>query len=298
MKKMKYVVPNISQFQAKDSARRSSAASTARRPGGGPSRTSIRWQKSSSRISRRRTITCRAWGASEVYMQMMFWADAVERAGTFYPLEVIKALEADKSAVDLGKVCYRAGDHQMVVRSRWWSGKKPGEMKGQDDFFDIRRYGAGRTGDAAARRDRLQLAGHQRLIGASARRIVMGGRRSCGARPLFAISADRPVSLSDALDRSAVSFAGLQRPRARQPAGADRAAGSRIILGTLGVLNFAHGAMFMLGAYAVSSCSTIRIHSCAALGRRALVLLVGRAWPRARPDPLLSTPGRRKTRSW
>ena len=34
------------------------------------------------------------WGASEIYLQLMLWADAVTRAGSFYPVDVIKALEA------------------------------------------------------------------------------------------------------------------------------------------------------------------------------------------------------------
>ena len=32
------------------------------------------------------------WGANNAYMQFALWADAVERAGTFYPPDVIKAL--------------------------------------------------------------------------------------------------------------------------------------------------------------------------------------------------------------
>ena len=55
------------------------------------------------------------WGASEIYLQMIAGADAVSRAGTFYPGEVIKALEAGLMIDSIyGTVWYRAGDHQMV----------------------------------------------------------------------------------------------------------------------------------------------------------------------------------------
>ena len=57
-------------------------------------------------------------GASEVYVQMLVWADAVERAGSFYPIDVIKSLKRQKVNSIYGEVYYRAGDHQMVVPFR------------------------------------------------------------------------------------------------------------------------------------------------------------------------------------
>ena len=45
-------------------------------------------------------------------------------------------------------------------------------------------------------------------------------------------------------------LAAVQRAGARRAARADLAPGLTIIYGTLGVLNLAHGAMFMLGGYA------------------------------------------------
>jgi hypothetical protein len=69
---------------------------------------------------------------------MLVWADAVERAGTFYPIEVIKALEAgDKVDSIYGKVWYRAGDHQMVRPIPVVVAQKPGEMQGPEDFYRI-----------------------------------------------------------------------------------------------------------------------------------------------------------------
>jgi branched-chain amino acid transport system substrate-binding protein len=47
------------------------------------------------------------------YVQTLLYADAVERAGTFYPPEVIKALEGfEFDGLGNGKTLYRAEDHQ------------------------------------------------------------------------------------------------------------------------------------------------------------------------------------------
>jgi hypothetical protein len=75
---------------------------------------------------------------SEIYLQMIVWADAVARAGTFYPVEVIKALEAGhKLDTIYGTVWYRAGDHQMVRPVPVMVGKTPAEMKGPEDYYRI-----------------------------------------------------------------------------------------------------------------------------------------------------------------
>jgi ABC-type branched-subunit amino acid transport system substrate-binding protein len=56
------------------------------------------------------------------YVQALLYADAVERAGTFYPPEVIKALEGfEFDGMGNGPTLYRAEDHQcfkevLVVR--------------------------------------------------------------------------------------------------------------------------------------------------------------------------------------
>ena len=43
------------------------------------------------------------------------WADAVERAKTFYPVAVIKAYEAGhKIQSTVGEVWFRGADHQLV----------------------------------------------------------------------------------------------------------------------------------------------------------------------------------------
>jgi ABC-type branched-subunit amino acid transport system substrate-binding protein len=69
---------------------------------------------------------------------MLVWADAVERAGTFYPIEVIKALESGTKVNSIyGEVYYRAADHQMVRPVPVMVGKQPSEMKAPNDFFRI-----------------------------------------------------------------------------------------------------------------------------------------------------------------
>jgi ABC-type branched-subunit amino acid transport system substrate-binding protein len=79
-----------------------------------------------------------SWPAHIAYSQMMCWADAVERAKSFNPVQVIKALEAGhKMQLPLGEVYYRAGDHQQVRPVPVVVGKKPSEMRNKDDFFQV-----------------------------------------------------------------------------------------------------------------------------------------------------------------
>ncbi len=94
LSKMKYVVPNISQFQAKELG-----ASIM----GGAYGTQAWWWTEEDTYPLAKLFVEEfeqknhykpEWGASEVYIQLMVWADAVARAGTFYPIEVIKALES------------------------------------------------------------------------------------------------------------------------------------------------------------------------------------------------------------
>jgi len=138
LSKMKYVVPNISQFQAKELG----AAIM-----GGTYGTQAWWWTEEDTyplaklfvedFEKKNNYKPR-WGASEVYIQMLVWADAVERAGTFYPIEVIKALEAGHKINSIyGEVYYRGGDHQMVRPVPVMVGKKPSEMKGSEDFFQV-----------------------------------------------------------------------------------------------------------------------------------------------------------------
>jgi ABC-type branched-subunit amino acid transport system substrate-binding protein len=78
------------------------------------------------------------WGANNSYMEFALWADAVERAGSFYPPDVIKAYEAGtKTQSTSGEVYFRAADHQLVRPVIIVRGKAPGDMKNKEDFWDI-----------------------------------------------------------------------------------------------------------------------------------------------------------------
>jgi branched-chain amino acid transport system substrate-binding protein len=136
--KMKYVVPNISQFQAKEIG----AAIM-----GGTYGTQSWWWTEQDKFPlakffvedfEKKNHYKPDWGASEVYIQTLTWADAVERAGSFYPIDIIKALESGQKVNSIyGEVYYRAGDHQMVRPVPVMVGKKPSEMKSPDDFFQV-----------------------------------------------------------------------------------------------------------------------------------------------------------------
>ncbi|MEE7506857.1 ABC transporter substrate-binding protein [Methylobacterium mesophilicum] len=80
------------------------------------------------------------WGAHIAYMQTYLWALTAERVGGFNPVDMIKAMEASKSQPydsTIGKVYYRAEDHQMVRPIPILKGKTPGAMKGPEDFYEI-----------------------------------------------------------------------------------------------------------------------------------------------------------------
>ena len=76
--------------------------------------------------------------AAECYNSMIMWADAVERAGTFYPPAVITALESGyKVDTIAGKVWFRAADHQGVSPVPILIGNTKSEMKGPENFFNV-----------------------------------------------------------------------------------------------------------------------------------------------------------------
>ncbi len=78
------------------------------------------------------------WGAENAYMSFALWADGVERAGTFYPPAVIKALEAgNHNDSVVGDVYFRAADHQLVRPVVIVRGKAPGDMKNPEDFWEV-----------------------------------------------------------------------------------------------------------------------------------------------------------------
>lgn len=140
MSKMKLVVPNISSFQARDLGAKLMQ---------GVYGTFDFWWTMEDRYPLAKDFVQAflaknkyhpRWGAHIGYMQTMIWAISVERAKSFYPVDVIKTLEASQSnpyETSLGKVYYRAGDHQMVRPVPVVVGKAPSAMKNPDDFYDV-----------------------------------------------------------------------------------------------------------------------------------------------------------------
>jgi ABC-type branched-subunit amino acid transport system substrate-binding protein len=140
LKKMKLIVPNISSFQAKQVGANLMQ---------GVYGTFDFWWTLEDRYPlakdfvtafRQKYNYYPRWGAHIAYMQTLVWALSVERAKSFYPVDVIKALEASQShpyETSLGKVWYREGDHQMVRPVPVVVGKAPSAMKNPEDFYDV-----------------------------------------------------------------------------------------------------------------------------------------------------------------
>ena len=140
LKKMKMTAPNISAFQAKE-------------VGGGLMEgvygTMDFWwtledkyplAKDFVQAFHKKNNYYPRWDAHIGYAQTYVWALAVERANSFYPPDVIKALEASKSNPfdsTLGKVWYRAEDHQLVRPVPVLVGKVASAMKNPEDFYEL-----------------------------------------------------------------------------------------------------------------------------------------------------------------
>ncbi|ESR25312.1 substrate-binding protein [Lutibaculum baratangense] len=77
--------------------------------------------------------------AQTAYVQTLLYASAAERAGTFYPPEVIKALE-DFEFTGIGSegpMLYRGADHQCFHDVLVVQGKPPSERADQHDLLEI-----------------------------------------------------------------------------------------------------------------------------------------------------------------
>jgi branched-chain amino acid transport system substrate-binding protein len=78
------------------------------------------------------------WSAENGYSQIAIWARMVEEAGSFYPPDVIKAYEKGDTFQSLvGDVHFRPEDHQLVRPVIIVQGKKPGDMKGPEDWWEV-----------------------------------------------------------------------------------------------------------------------------------------------------------------
>lgn len=76
--------------------------------------------------------------AQTCYVQTLLYANACERAGTFYPPEVIKALENHSfTGAGPGEAFYRAEDHQCFKDILVVQGKGPKEKSGDYDLLKI-----------------------------------------------------------------------------------------------------------------------------------------------------------------
>lgn len=72
------------------------------------------------------------------YVQTLMYADAVERVGSFYPPDVIKALEdVSKTGIGPGETIYRACDHQAYHDVLVVQGKGPEEREDEYDYFKV-----------------------------------------------------------------------------------------------------------------------------------------------------------------
>lgn len=78
------------------------------------------------------------WGAENAYMQFAIWARMVSEAGSFYPPDVIKTYEKGETFPSMvGDVHFRAADHQLVRPVIIVRGKKPGDMKNKEDYWEV-----------------------------------------------------------------------------------------------------------------------------------------------------------------
>ncbi|WP_029133913.1 substrate-binding protein [Sedimenticola selenatireducens] len=76
--------------------------------------------------------------AHTCYVQTLLYANACEKAGTFYPPEVIKTLENSRYAgIGPGETFYRGEDHQCFKDMLVMKGNGPDKMTGQYDLLKI-----------------------------------------------------------------------------------------------------------------------------------------------------------------
>ncbi len=76
--------------------------------------------------------------AQTCYVQTLLYADAAQRAGTFYAPELIKSLEdLEFDGMGTGKTLYRGADHQCFKDILVVQGKGPSAKKGKYDLLDI-----------------------------------------------------------------------------------------------------------------------------------------------------------------
>ena len=76
--------------------------------------------------------------AALAYLNTIYWADAVERTGSFDPVAVIKQYETGtKMHGFAGDIWFRATDHQGIFNFPILRGKKASQMKDSKDFYEV-----------------------------------------------------------------------------------------------------------------------------------------------------------------
>jgi branched-chain amino acid transport system substrate-binding protein len=138
MKKMKYVIPLFSPFSGKDLGPEVLGGLYGSMPWYWSMQDKYPLAKYFVADFHKKFNYIPRFCAAQCYNSMIVWADAVERAGTFYPPEVIKALESGHKVDTIaGKVWFRAADHQGVSPVPVLQGKTKSEVKGEADYFKL-----------------------------------------------------------------------------------------------------------------------------------------------------------------
>jgi branched-chain amino acid transport system substrate-binding protein len=140
LKKMKLVVPNLSSFQARDVGAQLMQGVYGTFDFWWTMEDQYPLAKDFVEAFLKKNNYHPSWGAHIGFMQTLLWAVSVERAKSFNPVAVIKTIEASKSNpydTSLGKIWYRAEDHQLVRPVPVVLGKAPSAMKTPDDFYDV-----------------------------------------------------------------------------------------------------------------------------------------------------------------
>jgi len=137
LEKMKLVVPNISPFQAKElGALMQGVYGTFDFYWGLEDRFPM--AKFFVEAFEKRFHYKPEWCAHIAYLQTMLWAATVEKANSFYPVDVIKTLEtASFSDTTLGTVHYDPETHQLVRPVPVVVGNKPSAMKNAYDYYHV-----------------------------------------------------------------------------------------------------------------------------------------------------------------
>ena len=199
------------------------------------------------------------WGANNAYMQFAIWARMVSEAGTLLSAGRHQAVREGRDVPStVGDVHFRADDHQLVRPVVIVKGKAPKDDEEQGRLLGGARSRAGRAVDAEARCVRLQARRihltHLSPPRAESVAPISGADVSAATVHQLALACWDGEELLIRRGRHVINWANfVSQCFNGLVLGALLAlisSGLTIIYGTLGVLNLAHGAMFMLGGYA------------------------------------------------